>query len=216
MEAYLNGGGRLFTTHYYYNWFANPTGPAAFQNVVSWNPGGAAQFTDGLGNLVMWIDTSFPKGQAYGSWLLANIGNPKVTGSLASGVQIQLTDTRNDVDTAGMPSFPDSTRWIYNADSAGTGGAPPAKYSSAYVSFNTPVNPPKAPDGGAGPQCGRAVFSDVHLSGTVGKGLTFPAECQGLPDPDHAVNEKALEFLFFDLSSCVQNDTKPPPPPPPQ
>ncbi len=28
MHDYLNGGGRLFTTHYYYNWFAPPTGHA--------------------------------------------------------------------------------------------------------------------------------------------------------------------------------------------
>jgi hypothetical protein len=30
------------------------------------------------------------------------------------------------------------------------------------------------------------------------------------PTGDHAVNEKALEFLFFDLSSCVQNERNPP------
>jgi hypothetical protein len=62
------------------------------------------------------------------------------------------------------------------------------------------------------------VFSDVHLSGVSNDG-TFPAECTN-PNidspPGHAGNEKALEFLFFDLSSCVQDDTKPPPPPPPQ
>jgi hypothetical protein len=42
------------------------------------------------------------------------------------------------------------------------------------------------------------------------------------PTSDHVTNEKALEFLFFDLSSCVQNDYNPsmnmPPPsnPPPK
>jgi len=59
------------------------------------------------------------------------------------------------------------------------------------------------------------VFSDVHLSGTSDDSV-FPGECSN-PDPGgaHANNEKALEFLFFDLSSCIQNDTMPPPPPPP-
>ena len=66
-------------------------------------------------------------------------------------------------------------------------------------------------------QCGRAVYSDVHLSG-VSDDSAFPAECNDPSidnPPGHGVNEKALEFLFFDLSSCVQNDSQPPPPPNP-
>ena len=45
----------------------------------------------------------------------------------------------------------------------------------------------------------------------------FPAECgteSGLA-AQYLVNQQALEFLFFDLSSCVQDDTEPPTQPPP-
>lgn len=56
---------------------------------------------------------------------------------------------------------------------------------------------------------GRAVFSDVHTSGTSDDS-TFPNECANAdPGGSHAVNEKALEFLFFDLASCVQDESKP-------
>ncbi|HEY8038871.1 MAG TPA: hypothetical protein VIF15_03725 [Polyangiaceae bacterium] len=197
MHGFLNGGGRLFTTHYYYNWFAPPTGPVDFQKVVAWNPGGAQSFG------TYFVDTSFPKGQAYGDWLV-NVG---VGTKVGNGVSVPLVDLRNDIDGSGPPTFPGSTRWIYDAN--GVGGNP---YGTDYMSFNTPIGTPVAS------QCGRAVFSDVHLSGVSNDG-TFPAECTN-PNidspPGHAGNEKALEFLFFDLSSCVQDDTKPPPPPPPQ
>jgi hypothetical protein len=200
MEAYLNGGGRLFTTHYYYNWFAPPTGPAIFQSVVDWSPA----ITQGCGNdsnppyCSYFIDTSFPKGMAFGEWLQDN----NITSNLG---QINLTDTRWDMSTVTNLS----TRWIYNAN--GTESATDSMQAVQYMSFNTPVGV------AATSQCGRAVFSDVHLSGTSDDS-TFPNECNDpLEDPGgaHAINEKALEFLFFDLSSCVQDNSMPPPPPPP-
>jgi hypothetical protein len=76
-----------------------------------------------------------------------------------------------------------------------------------YLSFNTPVSQPPSM------QCGRAVFSDVHLSG-LSNDAVFPKECASAdPKGAHATNEKALEFLFFDLSSCVQDNSQPPQPP---
>jgi hypothetical protein len=54
------------------------------------------------------------------------------------------------------------------------------------------------------------VFTDLHAGGAPSGDV--PATCSGA---DLTSQEKALEFLFFDLSACVTNDFKPPPPPPP-
>jgi hypothetical protein len=201
MDAYLNGGGRLFTTHYYYNWFAPPTGTPDLQSVAAWDttaplPGNAMTVTE-----PDTVDVSFPKGQAFANWLQDNA----ITTTMGS---ISLGDVRDDVtsilpadcETAGTCL---STQWIYTTTpAAGLNPGP------RYISFNTPVASPVAT------QCGRAVFSDVHLSGSSND-QAFPNECAN-PDPMkiHTTNEKALEFLFFDLSSCVQNDKAPPVPPP--
>jgi hypothetical protein len=137
MQSYLDGGGRLYTTHYYYNWFTKPSGPPAFQDVAGWVPPKLGEHY-----LHYYVDSSFPKGQAYAAWLLGNVGAPSVTGSLASGVQIALTDTRWDVKAAGLPTYPDSTSWLYFADSPGADGGPPASYDTTYLSFNTPTTAP--------------------------------------------------------------------------
>jgi hypothetical protein len=75
-----------------------------------------------------------------------------------------VVDTRLDVGRSGPPTFMDSARWIYVADTPGS-----AKYGTEYLSFNAPETAPVAK------QCGRAVFSDVHLSG-MSSDKTFPAE----------------------------------------
>jgi hypothetical protein len=78
------------------------------------------------------------------------------------------------------------------------------------ISFNTPVGKPFSK------QCGRAMYSDVHLAGTSDNSQ-FPTECANAdPTGLYATNEKAQEFLFFDLSSCVQDDATPAVPPPAQ
>jgi hypothetical protein len=190
MHDYLSNGGRLFTTHYYYNWFAPPTGPTDFQSVMNW------ALPESFSNMpyqTFYVDTTFPKGMAFAEWLQDN----NITTTKG---QITLSDTRYDMNQVTSAS----TRWIYNAN-APAGSA----YATMYMSFNAPVSSP--PD----MQCGRAVYSDVHLSGSSNDGL-FPQECANADiGGDHKINEQALEFLFFDLSSCVQDNSMPPPPPPP-
>jgi hypothetical protein len=123
MQDYIDRGGRLFATYYYYNWFTDGTGGAnEYENAVGWSvfaPGGGGNY---------YIDTTFPKGQAYGEWLLAN---HIATGSLSSAVQTAITDVRNDVGAAGLPNYPDSIRWIYSASKPGTNGGPPPQYATS-------------------------------------------------------------------------------------
>jgi hypothetical protein len=199
MDAYLNGGGRLFTTHYYYNWFApSPPASADLYSVAEWDPtmsgsSGAPEADS--------IDQTFPKGVAFADWLQDNA----ITTTLGSITLVDTRDNLTGINPAGCEATMTclSTQWIYDT----------ADMHPRYISWNTPVGAT------ATKQCGRAVFSDVHLSGTSNN-ATFPTECATAdPGGTHATNEKALEFLFFDLSSCVQNDnqppTMPPPPPPP-
>ena len=80
-----------------------------------------------------------------------------------------------------------------------------------YLSYNAPlaVTDDKV--------CGRAVFSDLHVSAAIRSSGDVPGEAfpSGCKLGDLTPQEKALEFLLFDLSSCVQNDKLPPVPPPP-
>lgn len=196
MAIYLNGGGRLFATHYFYNWFepSPPADPLLF-SVANWD------LTAPLGNETLveqdTVDQTFPKGVLFAQWLQNN----NITTTLGS---IGLGDVRDDINSVLPLGCEDagtclSTQWIYTTTPI-TG----LNAGSRYISANTPVNKPVQD------QCGKVVFSDIHLSGTSNDAI-FPAECVN-PDPTgiHSVNEKALEFLFFDLSSCVQDEKLPP------
>ncbi len=194
LKQYLESGGRFFSTHYYYNFFASSSqcngdstckGSPDFNSIAQWKGDSLTITTPPY-----LIDTSFPRGKAMADWL-KNIDPSSTLG------QINLSDTRASV---GPVTQGKATRWIYDNTSQNT----------LYLSFNTPVG--VQPDN----QCGRAVFSDVHLSGSsYTTSGNFPSWCSTRSSSDqHVKNENALEFLFFDLSSCVQDDTKPPLPPP--
>jgi len=103
--------------------------------------------------------------------------------------QIPIGTLRHDLDGVVAPS----QSWMtINQPSA-----------VMHYTFNTPVG------AAADQQCGRAVFDDFHVenhgyidSGSA-YGMTFPAECDNGP---MTPQEKLLEFMIFDLASCVAPD----------
>jgi hypothetical protein len=74
------------------------------------------------------------------------------------------------------------------------------------MTFNTPINPPKD-DQGNPAWCGRVVYSDFHVSASAVTSGNYPQSCLM---QELSPQEKALAFMLFDLSSCVQKDTEPP------
>jgi hypothetical protein len=132
-----------------------------------------------------YIDTSFYKGQQLANWLL------QVKASTTLG-QIPLQVIRHDYNGAVAPS----QSWMTIKNPANT---------SVHYTFNTPVGKP------ADSQCGRVLFDDYHVENASSGGKTFPNECSNTP---MTPQEKLLEFMIFDLSSCLSSDNTPPPPPP--
>ncbi len=121
--------------------------------------------------------------------------------ALTNGVlPIQQARHNADVSVSNTPSVP----WIV-AD--GNGSPPPTE----YFSFNTPTTGAMLDDAGDPEYCGRVVFSDLHVGAASGDtGGTVPGECAS---GDLSPQEKALEFMLFDLSSCVTIGNQPPVPP---
>ena len=96
-----------------------------------------------------------------------------------------------------------SQQWIYGQDTSRS----PTKPVVEYFSLTTPV--------GSANVCGRMVFSDVHVSqgGGTNAAVPFPTRC-GAISTDLTPQQKALEFMLFNLSSCAQIETGTPVPPP--
>lgn len=130
------------------------------------------------------IDTTFPKGVALSEWML-NVG------ASTKASEFSLAAGQHTVDAVNVAT---SQRWIY-------GKSPD---SVMYYTFNTPI--------GTKPeeQCGRVVFSDIHVSSGDKTGAPYPTGCT---TTELSPQEKALEFMLFDLSSCVNPDKEKPKPP---
>jgi hypothetical protein len=224
LEAYLNAGGRVFASHYHYTWFGGPIQSGkwyaqldagfAYAPPPDWglNLGTWTQDLNGSENLIGGTivttlngsnpPTPFSKGTTLQTWL-QNQGALGQNGVTSGQLSIYTPKYNVTVAPANTPSQP----WIVAADKSTHPGA------TMYFSFDTPVNAPPAPDGGPPNYCGRAVFSDLHVSGDPATMDTPPAP-GGCSTNDLSPQEKALEFMLFDLSSCVISDQMPPPGPP--
>jgi hypothetical protein len=223
---YANNGGRIFTTHFSYVWLFNDT---PFSGTAQWDVGlcdpytannatGACDPPDQTG----FINTSFPKGLTLATWL-RDIGASTTLGQIPIGtLKLDICSgavggrgcsaaSPSQCTTAGCGIISPSQLWM-NIDDSMIGAWP------MHYTFNTPVSMPAAS------QCGRVLFDDFHVENTGyincppgntnpgcvpastydnSYGLTFPAECAAGP---MTPQEKLLEYMIFDLGSCVTPD----------
>ncbi|HVY29981.1 MAG TPA: carboxypeptidase regulatory-like domain-containing protein [Polyangiaceae bacterium] len=198
LQAYLDMGGRAFLEHYHHAWlrggnesmdieYARKYTPTPFPAVATWVPPDDPNYDGGHAgqDAPYTVDTSFPKGKDFADWLEFVGASPGGHGT------ISLFDVKHPA----MATLPPAQQWISDAT-----GVP-------YFSFNTPLA--AAPEA----QCGRLVHTGIHVGVeqlTGDKEGPFPSGCKSAP---LTAQEKALEFLLFDLSSCVMNTHEDPQPP---
>jgi len=219
---YANAGGRVFASHFQYAWFN--TGPFATgaNNLAEWNAGQAP--IDDNQAYPAEIDTTLSTGAAFpeGSALLQWLG---LVGALTNN-QLPVWFARNNVKAVLQPP---STEWIHLASSVTkapsapqyfsadtpVGAAPSAVcgrvvYSALHVSGGPNTNAPGVPvdyprmtgTGGADPGGGAGGGNPGFPGGpgTMTPAGTVPSGCAMHP---LTPQEAALEFMFFDLSSCL-------------
>jgi hypothetical protein len=224
---YANAGGRVFASHYHYAWFTAPArGTSPFSQIpdllATWNIGAQTIIpadnvaVNAVINTTLAGGGAFPEGAALQTWLGA-------VGALTNG-QLPIWFSRNNVN---MLNQPPSAEWAHLAPTVTQ-----APNATQYFSADMPAGVPPAPDGGSS-VCGRIVYSDLHVAGGPGKAIPgttadYPGATtsggvvpSGCAMRDLTPQEAALEFMLFDLSSCLvpPGETTPPPPnvmPPPK
>jgi hypothetical protein len=198
MYDYESAGGRVFASHWHNVWFEQ--GPNPLPTTGTWNtrmpnPAGNQMNQNGDGTpQLATINQTFPKGEALAKWLL-NVGASMTVGNMdvaypRDNIQAVNPDLAREWITVNNPNFPDAPKAVQ------------------YMSFNAPI--------GAAEDmiCGRAVYTDLHVASiddnTTANAQGFPASCEMR---DLSAQEKAVAFMLFDLSACVQSEDKPVKPP---
>jgi len=190
MYDYASAGGRIFASHWHKVWFAE--GPQPVPTTGTWES--RDDPTEEGAPLPAVINQTFPKGEALAKWLV-NVG--------ASPTQGQLTVTfpRDNIQSVN-PLV--AREWITIENPKYSG----AKKAVEYMSFNTPIGVPEEQ------QCGRAVFTGLHVSSLDnGNPANLPGFPKGCEERELSAQEKAVAFMLFDLSSCIQDDNVAPKPP---
>jgi hypothetical protein len=191
MTNYMGKGGRIFGSHYSYVWLKHTPDPDLSAAVAIGNPGPGAS--------PLKIDTSFPKGKALADWM-------KFLDPSSAHGEVTSREVFNNVRSVMAPS---ALAW---ASSQTLSGDPRAGVAAGpniprIITVNTPAGVPVEK------QCGRAAHLDAHIAlfdtAMVPTNAVFPESC----GPSLSKGEEALAFLFFDLASCIRDETTPIEPP---
>lgn len=177
LEKYISQGGRVFASHWHNGWLANAQPPQKIQTTASFGANG------NLGTITATINTNWDRGAALADWLIL----PTVSGTPPPPRgQLLVMGAKNTISSLNSSL---AQRWV-----DAPGGV------SQYFSFEAPIG------AGTAALCGQMVFTDLHVgSGTGGdissSATPFPNGCtSGTLSPQ----EKALIFMLFDLTNCLQ------------
>ena len=181
---YANLGGRIFMSHYHNYWVY--TAPQPWPAIANFDLPDNGDVPDSATDT---INQSFPKGISMYKWL----DGPEVMG-LDANKKLDVTDPRDTVKS--INNYPGTTmpRADDFVDLGGCSGGCSLSQSVQDFQFTVPNDKPDAD------RCGKVVFSDMHVSATSSPGSDFPSGCDTNP---LTPQEKALAFIFFDISSCV-------------
>jgi hypothetical protein len=202
VEGYMNSGGRVFLSHLHFNWLSKALSAPLKATATYIGPGDKLPAPS-----IGYVNTTFPKGNALADWLMT-------VGASTTRTELEIWQGQHSVAAVTAPT----QAWI-SLPTNPNDGASPKRPSIQYMSFNTP------PDVAEASKCGRVVLTDLHINMSVDvNGVStggdnsdpskpFPTACSTKPMNPQT---KALEFLFFDLSSCISppNDVPVPPQPP--
>lgn len=187
MLSFANSGGRIFTTHYSYDWLVNnstynspftSTSNGTTTGIANWNLTLSYPSPDpGIAN----VNTSFTDGATLAQWLY----NASATYNGLQG-EIQISTLRRDLTSVIAPTQP----WLTMNSSSSTPDA------VMQLTFNTPVGAPAAQ------QCGRVLFNEYHVMNLSTSGKYYPSECAS--STKMSAQEMMLEYALFDLSAFVQ------------
>ncbi len=191
MKAYADAGGRVFLSHWHNIWVegdthgdngngqkpAQWTKVAKFSNSDNGLPDGSVDKIDEVDN---------PKGVSFGIWAL----DPQVNISATQDAVPIQPGTGKTTCSAVDPTLGED--WVTLAD-----GTTPQMFQ--FTTPNEQVDQTQ--------RCGKVVFSDMHVSGDGNQGGAYPNTAGGngkaCSTGDLSPQEKALAFMFFDISSCV-------------
>ena len=181
----------MYSTHYSYDWIVGNTD---WKSTADWsNPNTGADPDDPTTGVV---NQSFTKGQAFAQWLV-------YSGASTTAGKVPISVSRNDFF---LPIKSPAQQWIYTAN----GNANLLTHSNAltdaplHYTFNTPTT------AASSAQCGRVLYSDFHVTDvSTDPSTNYPDECN---TKKMTPQEKVLEFMIFDLASCIQTVAPPPPP----